>query len=44
MNGYLLGIGLVALVVMILGLVALFRCRREDIPAIMEALGSWWRR
>jgi hypothetical protein len=49
MLGYLLGVGLkgvglVAAVVLILGLVALIRCRREDIPAIMRALGSWWRR
>jgi hypothetical protein len=44
MNGYLLGIGLVALVILILGLVALVRCRREDIPAIVQALASWWRR
>jgi hypothetical protein len=44
MLGYLLGVGLkgvglVAAVVLILGLVALIRCRREDIPAIMRALG-----
>jgi hypothetical protein len=49
MLGYLLGVGLkgvglVAAVVLILGLVALIRCRREDIPAIMRALGSWWRK
>jgi len=49
MLGYLLGlglkgVGLVAGVVLILGLVALIRCRREDIPAIMCALGSWWRK
>jgi len=44
MLGYLLGIGLVAVVVLILGLVALIRCRPEDIPAIMRALASWWRK
>jgi hypothetical protein len=49
MLGYLLGVGLkgvglVAAVILILGLVALFRCRREDIPAIVRALASWWRR
>ena len=49
MLGYLLGaglkgVGLVAAVVLILGLVALIRCRREDTPASMRALGSWWRR
>jgi len=42
--GYLLGVGLVAAVVLVLGLVALVRCRREDIPAIMRALASWWRK
>jgi len=40
----LLGVGLVAAVVLVLGLVALVRCRREDIPAIMRALASWWRK
>jgi hypothetical protein len=38
------GAGLVAVVVLVLGLVALTRCRREDIPAIMQALASWWRK
>jgi hypothetical protein len=28
----------------LLALVALIRCKREDIPKIVEALGSWWRR
>lgn len=49
MIGYLLGaglkgVGLVALVILVLGLVALIRCRKEDIPAIVRALASWWRR
>jgi hypothetical protein len=49
MLGYLLGaglkgVGLVAGVTLVLGLVALIRCRREDIPAIVRALASWWRR
>ena len=49
MLGYLLGVGLkgvgiVAAVVLILGLVALIRCRREDIPAIVRALAAWWHR
>ena len=49
MLGYLLGaglkgIGLVSLVFLILGLVALIRCRKEDIPAIVRSLASWWRR
>jgi hypothetical protein len=43
MLGYLLGAGPVV-VVLVLGLVALLRCRREDIPAIVRALASWWRR
>ena len=49
MLGYLLGaglkgVGLAALVILVLGLVALIRCRKEDIPAIVRALASWWRR
>lgn len=44
MLGYLAALSLVAAVVLILGLVALVRCHREDIPAIMSALASWWRR
>ena len=49
MLGYLLavalkGAGAAAVVVLILGLVALIRCRREDIPAIVQALAWWWRR
>ena len=49
MLGYLLGaglkgVGLIALVFLILGLVALIRCRREDISAIVRAMASWWGR
>jgi hypothetical protein len=49
MLGYLLGAGLkgvvlVVAVVFVLGLVALLRCRKEDIPAIVRALASWWHR
>jgi hypothetical protein len=49
MLGYLLevglkGVGLVAVVFLILGLVALIRCRKEDIPAIVRSLASWWGR
>jgi hypothetical protein len=53
MLGYLLSAGLkgvgvvavvVAVVVLVLGLVALIRCRREDIPAIVRALAAWWHR
>ena len=49
MIGYLLGAGLkgmivVALVILVLGLVALIRCRKEDIPAIVRAMAYWWRR
>jgi len=49
MLGYLVasglkGVGLVAVVFLILGLVALIRCRKEDIPAIVRNLASWWRR
>ena len=38
------GVGLVAAVFLVLGLVALIRCRREDIPSIVRALASWWHR
>jgi hypothetical protein len=48
MLGYLLGTGLkgtveVFLVLAVLALVALLRCRREDIPATVRELGPWWR-
>ena len=33
-----LSLGVIAVVVLILGLVALLRCRREDIPAIVRAV------
>ena len=41
--------GVLAVVVVLgvlglLALVALLRCNRDDIPKIVEALGSWWRR
>jgi hypothetical protein len=38
------GVGLVVGVILVLGLMALIRCRQEDIPAIVQALASWWRR
>lgn len=48
LGGSLKGIGLsavvVAGVVLILGLVALLRGRKEDIPAIVRAMASWWGR
>ena len=49
MLGYMVGVdlrgvGLVAVVFLILGLVALTRCRKEDIPAIVRAMASWWGR
>jgi hypothetical protein len=28
----------------LLGLVALVRAKREDIPEVVRALASWWRR
>lgn len=31
-------------VIFVLGLVALIRCCREDIPEIVRALASWWRK
>ena len=27
----------------ILALIALLRCRSEDIPAVIKALASWWK-
>jgi hypothetical protein len=33
-----------AVPLVILGSVALFRCRPEDIPAVMQALARWGRR
>lgn len=49
MLGYLLGngfmgVGVVAGVILILGLVALIRCRKEDIPTIVRNMSSWWGR
>lgn len=44
LKGVGLGAVVVAAVVLILGLVALLRCRREDIPSIVRALASWWGR
>lgn len=35
---------LMAATPLVLGLAALFRGRREDIPAIMRALARWWHR
>jgi hypothetical protein len=52
MLGYLLHAGvtglnagavIVAVVVLVLGLVALLRCETKDIPAIVRAIASWWR-
>lgn len=49
MLSYLLGDGLygvlaLAGVVLVLGVVALVRCDRKDIPSIIQAMGLWWRR
>lgn len=44
LRGVGLGAVVVALVFLILGLVALIRCRKEDIPAIVRALATWWRK
>jgi hypothetical protein len=43
MHGYPLGLVIFAVVVLVLGLVALLRCRREDIPEIIHQIGGWWR-
>lgn len=40
----LYGVLAVAAVILVLGLVALIRCDRKDIPAIVRALAFWWRR
>jgi hypothetical protein len=38
-------VGIVTVVALfILALVALLRCRPEDIPKIVEALARWWRK
>lgn len=29
--------------VFVLALIALLRCRREDLPEVVRALSSWWR-
>jgi len=34
---------LIAATPLVLGMIALLRGRREDIPAIMRALAQWWR-
>jgi hypothetical protein len=44
LRGIGLGAVVVAVVVLVLGLVALIRCRKEDIPAIVRAMASWWGR
>jgi hypothetical protein len=44
LRGVGLGVVVVAVVFLILGLVALIRCRKEDIPAIVRALATWWRK
>lgn len=44
LKGVGLGAAVVAVVFLILGLVALLRCRKEDIPAIVRAMASWWGR
>jgi hypothetical protein len=38
------GAVIVAAVFLVLGLVALLRCETKDIPAIVQAIASWWRR
>jgi hypothetical protein len=40
----LYGVLALAAVVLVLGLVALIRCDRADIPAIVRALAFWWRK
>ena len=32
------------LILGLLALVALLKCRREDVPRIVEGLALWWRR
>jgi hypothetical protein len=44
MHGYPLDLVIPAGVVLVLGLVALLRCRREDVPETVRELGRWWRR
>jgi hypothetical protein len=44
LKGVGLGAVVVGAVVLILGLVALVRCRREDIAETVRAFASWWGR
>jgi hypothetical protein len=41
---YLVSAALFAVTWLVLGLVALHRCRPEDIPAVMKALARWGRK
>jgi hypothetical protein len=36
-------LALIALLVFVLVLITLFRCRREDIPEVIRAFAFWWR-
>lgn len=40
----LLTVIVVAVVILVLGLVALIRCYRKDIPEVIRAFASWWRK
>jgi hypothetical protein len=42
LKGVGLGAVVVAVVVLVLGLVALIRCDRKDIAEIVRAFSSWW--
>jgi len=33
----------ITLVMLVLGVIILIRCRREDIPAIVQGMGKWFR-
>jgi len=42
LSASLRGLAVGAVVVLVLGLVALIRCDTKDIPTIVQAIASWW--
>jgi hypothetical protein len=42
-NGLSATVVALAPLILVLGLVALIRCHAQDIPAVIQALGSWLR-
>jgi len=44
MPPYYLTLILLIVVMFVCAITAIFRAKREDIPAVVEALARWWRR